>query len=208
MVALVNDCWLHLYYLHRFLPSSSGDISGNSRVGGLVGYGSSTITKSINSGTVSATIGSGSNVSGFVGFGSSIITNSSNIGAVIGTRYVGGLVGYGSTVTITNSSNSAAVSCLSYVGGLVGSSDSVYIYYSINFGDVIATDNTTALGGLIGYDTVNKDIEHSYFTGNLTSYNVNVNGILFGEKIDVTLLDEAFFIEVLGWDPFVMFKNY
>ena len=185
---------------------NSGSVSGTSRVGGLIGSGQNTITitNSMNSGSVS---GTSSNVGGLIGLGQTTITitNSMNSGSVSGTQYVGGLIGNGNKTTITNSMNSGSVSGTQYVGGLICYADSqfsqLFIYYSINFGSVIATSNTTAVGGITGFLPTTNDIEQTYYSGTITSNGLAVDGVAFGTKVtDLTTFNLAFFTTTLGWD--------
>ena len=188
---------------------NSGSVSGtSSNVGGLIGSssfgGNNTITNSMNSGSVSGT----SNVGGLIGYGSSTtITNSMNSGSISGSSVlvissVGGLIGYGQNTTITNSMNSGSVSGYSRVGGLIGSAENrLFIYYSVNFGNVIATANATAVGGITGFLPTTNDIEQTYFSGTITSNGVVVDGVAFGTKVtDLNTFNLAFFTTTLEWD--------
>lgn len=78
---------------------ASGTVSGDSQVGGLVGFNSGTISNSYASGTVSS---KSDNVGGLVGFNFGTISNSYASGTVSGNSQVGGLVGL-NYATITNS---------------------------------------------------------------------------------------------------------
>ena len=181
--------------------------SGDAYVGGLVGYGGSTIniTNSYNSGNIS-----GSNAGGLVGYSSSTIniTNSYNSGSVsaISSRsyytYAGGLVGHGYNITISNSYNSGIISATSNesytytsAGGLVGYG-SPTITDSYNSGNVSATttDNYYAYaGGLVGlrYEW-DITITNSYSLVNGYGYN--------GEACTVEQLNsKEFYTDVLGW---------
>lgn len=104
-----------------------------------------------------------------------------------------------SSVSIKNNSSGT-----SYVGGLVGFSDKIYVYYSINFGDVTATDSTTFVGGISGFIITTSDYEDAYYTSVIKSNNVVVTGKAFGTKItDLTTLNAAFFTDTLGLDQSV-----
>ena len=95
---------------------STGTVSGDYHVGGLVGRNyDGNITNSYSIGTVS---GDGY-VGGLVGRNKGSITSSYSIGTVSGDCYVGGLVGYNSG-SITTSYSTGAVSGNEDVGGLVG----------------------------------------------------------------------------------------
>jgi hypothetical protein len=180
--------------------TNSGNVSGIYFVGGLVGNGSESITNSMNSGNVT---GASGYVGGLIGYSYSItITNSMNSGNVSASGYVGGLIGDGDSATITNSYNSGQVSGIYYVGGLIGNLNfSLYIYYSANFGNVVSTTNTIAVGGITGFLPAINDIEQSYYSGSITSNGVAVDGIAFGTKVtDLSTFNLAFFTTTLEWD--------
>ncbi len=69
---------------------ATGEVSGTSQVGGLVGRNNDTVEDSYATVTVSGT----STVGGLVGLNDGTVTNSYATGAVTGTTQVGGLVGY------------------------------------------------------------------------------------------------------------------
>ena len=113
---------------------ASGNVSTTSssetHIGGLVGYGYSTITveNSNATGVISATSSSATYVGGLVGFGGGTITNSYSSGDVLSNSsasnaYAGGLLG-GGGCTIENSyamgGLSATASKEAYRGGMVG----------------------------------------------------------------------------------------
>jgi hypothetical protein len=180
---------------------NSGSVSGNEIVGGLIGYVYSHrpvfVTNSVNSGSVSGTL----NVGGLIGSGGGTITNSMNSGSVSGTSQVGGLIGSGGG-TITNSMNSGSVIGTRLIGGLVGYAyNQLFVYYSVNFGSVIATSNSTEVGGITGVLPTTNDIEQTYFSGSITSNGVEVDGVAFGTKVtDLSTFNLAFFTTTLGWD--------
>jgi hypothetical protein len=78
-VSIVNNCY------------ATGNVSGTTRVGGLVGYNSSgtSVTNCYSTGSVSGTL----EVGGLAGRNVGTVTNSYSTGSVSGTSYVGGLVG-------------------------------------------------------------------------------------------------------------------
>ena len=147
---------------------STGKVSGNSHIGGLVGSGGSdtTITASHFTGSVT---GDENNVGGLVGTtgNAATITASYATGDVTGDNYAGGLVGNSNTdTTITasyamskitgrysvrrfrTSRNVRSVSGGENIGGLVGSSSDTAI--SASYAISIVTGGDTAVGGLIG----------------------------------------------------------
>ena len=91
-------------------------VSGEGKVGALVGVNEGTITNCYSSGSVS---GTSVEVGGLVGFNEGTITNCYSSASVSGDRYVGGLVGFNFR-TITSSYSTGSVNGTRGVGGLVG----------------------------------------------------------------------------------------
>ena len=154
---------------------STGMVSGNENVGGLVGRNShgSIITNCYSTSTV---IGSEC-VGGLVGYnyrGGSIATSYSN-GTVSGDRHVGGLVGrnqegrmmVAGPGRITLSYSTSAATGIEYVGGLVGSNGGT-LANSYSSGSVTGNDH---VGGLVGFnDWIDDDelpgtVVNCYSTG-------------------------------------------
>jgi hypothetical protein len=99
---------------------STGMVSGETGVGGLVGVNSGSITTSYSAGTVSGETG----VGGLVGDNDGSITSSYSTVMVTGDDYVGGLVGFnfiGSSITTCYSTGEVSATGWE-VGGLVGDS--------------------------------------------------------------------------------------
>jgi filamentous hemagglutinin family protein len=156
--------------------TSSGNVSGQERVGGLVGYnqtdapGSGVITDSSSSASVSGT----NSVGGLVGRNTGSISNAHSTGAVSGSGdYVGGLVGNGSGGIDNSYSTSAVSGGGSYVGGLVGNT----------FGGIDNSYSTGAVsgsgdyvGGLVGNSF--GGITNSYSTGAVTGSGDYVGGLV------------------------------
>jgi len=153
---------------------STGSVSGNNSVGGLVGsnpeYG--TITNSYSTGSVSGD----HFVGGLVGYNKRAITNCYSTGSVAGKYDVGGLVGY-NWDTITNCYSTAGVSGSQHdVGGLVGGNGGTIT-------DCHSTGSVSGdryVGGLVGYSTVvvsYSRIINCYSTG-VVDGRVHVGGLL------------------------------
>ena len=121
---------------------STGDVSGNRSVGGLVGANAGPITGSYATGDVSGD----DHVGGLAGLNNSSITDSHATGDVSGDDYVGGLVGLNNS-TITDSIATGSVSGDDLVGGLVGDNDSGAIVASYSAG---STSGDYTIGGLVG----------------------------------------------------------
>ena len=92
---------------------------GFSRVGGVCGYNSSTITNCYNKGVVDGTADAAGSFGGVCGCNLGILTNCYNTGIVKGQSFVGGVSG-DNNKTITNCYNTGIVSGQSYVGGIDG----------------------------------------------------------------------------------------
>ena len=144
---------------------ATGNVSGRSNIGGLVGTNQGTITKCNAIGQVSG----GGNMGGLVGKNTGGIDDSYVTGQVLGTTKfsdcVGGLVGRSDRGSrITDSYATAKVSGRHIVGGLVGASyESSTIQSSYATGTVSGI--RSGIGGLVGklYGT----IQSSYATGNV-----------------------------------------
>ncbi len=161
---------------------ATGDVTGASRTGGLVGSISNSfpssqhkteIDHSYATGQVTGTEYTG----GLVGnnLSESIIKDSSAQGAVSGTNYVGGLVGFNGT-EISNSSATGRVNGENYVGGLVGK-NSQTIKHSYATGDVKGQEHVGGLAGSNEKWVTGGEIDHSYATGNVEGNN-NVGGLI------------------------------
>jgi hypothetical protein len=94
---------------------STGSVTGNARVGNLVGKNKGTVRDSYSTGSVTGN----ARVGGLVGVNTDTVSNSYSSGSVTGNDYVGGLVGW-NTDTVSNSYSSGSVTGNNYAGGLVG----------------------------------------------------------------------------------------
>jgi len=152
---------------------STGSITGNWEVGGLVGFNSTgTITNCYSTGTVSGRWDAG----GLVGHNRGTITNSYSSGTVSGTYwYVGGLVGENYKGTITNSYSSGTVSGDGEVGGLVG-----YNYDESTITNCHFTGSVSArgsVGGLVG-ENEEGTVTNCYSTGEVSGGRDSVGGLI------------------------------
>jgi hypothetical protein len=156
---------------------STGSVTGNEAVGGLVGQSWSTVSNSYSTGKVSGNY----DVGGLVGWNDgSYVSNSYSTGSVSGDVNVGGLVGLNTLGTIDNSYSTGSVTGNEAVGGLVGENDgTVNDCYAI--GNVIGE---SYVGGLAGasYGTVSN----SYSTGSATG-NSSVGGLVGFNGYDGTV---------------------
>ncbi|WP_175490582.1 beta strand repeat-containing protein [Pelosinus propionicus] len=141
---------------------------------GLFGCNSGTIR---NVGLAGIKVTGAMDVGGLVGSNNKTITNTYSTGTVSGSSFVGGLVGYNSTLcTIENSYSAGTVSGSAAdqtdIGGLVGG----------NYGNIKNTYSTAAvsgpkyIGGLVGYMGYGT-IENSYSTGQVAG-NSSLGGLV------------------------------
>ena len=155
---------------------ATGSVSGNERVGGLIGRADtgSTISNSYATGSVSGD----SDVGGLVGWASngSTISNSYATGSVSGNSWIGGLVGWASSgSSISNSYATGSVSGKLRVGGLVGITNSgSTISNSYTTGSVSGNER---VGGLVGIADSGSTISNSYTTGSVSG-NRRVGGLV------------------------------
>ena len=145
---------------------------GFSRVGGVCGYNSSTITNCYNKGVVDGTADAAGSFGGVCGCNLGILTNCYNTGIIKGQSFVGGVSG-DNNKTITNCYNTGIVSGQSYVGGIDGDNSGT-ITNCNNEGKVSGTEDS--VGGVSGDN--NKTITNCYNTGIVSgqSYVGGVNG--------------------------------
>jgi filamentous hemagglutinin family protein len=127
--------------------SSSGTVTGQDIVGGLVGYNEGGTVANSNS---SSPVTGGLDVGGLVGQNTGTVTQSYATGAINGDSSIGGLVGTNNGGTITQSYSVGSVNGLNEVGGLVGANVSGGISDSFSTGTVTGTDDM--VGGFVGYN--------------------------------------------------------
>ena len=158
--------------------SSTGNVSGNAYLGGVVGSAESgtVINSSFSTGNVNGTQG----LVGLVAYtdsssGQVSISGSYATGDVTGTgSEVGGLIGYTEVdATVSNSYATGAVAGGSRSGGLIGHVNKGLVTQSYATGAVNGTDN---VGGLIGYVHGGSTIIASYAQGSVEG-NDSVGGL-------------------------------
>ena len=165
----------------------TGTVAGTSYVGGFVGYTvSATLSDCVVSATVTATA-TNSYSSLFIGYAKgATVTRLKGSGQVTGKSYVGGVMGYNSSVasTITNSSIDGTVKGTSNVAGFVGYSGTALSISNSNFvGEVTGTSNN--VGGLVGYSyNAHLNINDSYVIADVTGK--AGTGGLVGNKVGMT----------------------
>ena len=133
---------------------------GFSRVGGVCGYNSSTITNCYNKGVVDGTADAAGSFGGVCGCNLGILTNCYNTGIVKGQSFVGGVSG-DNNKTITNCYNTGIVSGQSYVGGVNGYNKNGTIINCYTTGEVNGTGSH--VGGVIGMNLSNGAITNCYY---------------------------------------------
>jgi hypothetical protein len=144
---------------------STCNVTGGSRVGGLVGDNAQTVSNSYSTGSVTGI----ASVGGLMGVNGSIVSNSYATGNVTGNYYsVGGLVGenYG---TVNDSYSTGNVTGDDYVGGLVGGN-----FYESNVNSCYSIGSVTgnsSVGGLVGWNdgTVGTSFWDTKTSGQATS---------------------------------------
>jgi len=141
---------------------SSGRVSGEWAVGGLVGWNAyGTVTSNSES---TCNVNGTENVGGLVGFNAGTVSSSHySTGSVNGIKYVGGLMGYNDVGSIVSQSDSTgSVEGNENVGGLVGRNDGK-VSYSYSTASV---KGNMLVGGLVGYHGVDI-VNYSYSTGSV-----------------------------------------
>ena len=133
---------------------------GFSRVGGVCGYNSSTITNCYNKGVVDGTADAAGSFGGVCGCNLGILTNCYNTGIVKGQLFVGGVSG-DNIKTITNCYNTGIVSGQSYVGGVNGYNQNGTIINCNTTGEVNGTGSH--VGGVIGMNLSKGTITNCYY---------------------------------------------
>ena len=166
-------------------------VTGGSRAGGLVGYNiGAPITNSYATGAVTGRGQTG----GLVGYNyNSPIKNSYAIGDVTGEGQLGGLVGYNTGSKITNTYATGDVSGGFYIGGLVGSNEYDSIINSYSTG---AVTGKGGLGGLVGEITSSSETS-SYYDKETSGQDVSTLGT---EKTTLEMKTKSTY---MGWDEMI-----
>ena len=156
-----------IYHATVHSCSSTGNVTGISHTGGLVGNSDGTVSNSYASGTVvgiTFSIGGllGNNggttincyvncnvtgdvyVGGLVGYNHGTISDSYSTGNLVGSEKVGGLVGWNRDDTVSNSYSTGSVTGDVYVGGLVGYNEDTV---TDSFWDIETSGQDTSDGG-------------------------------------------------------------
>ncbi len=150
--------------------SSTGKISGDGWVGGLIGETTNQVTYSYSKVDITAT---GRVAGGLVGYTNSTITHSFATGQIDGARRVGGLVGQSNGGFITDSYATGHVTGKNRVGGLAGVNNGFGIQHSYSRGTVVGNKNT---GGLVGIANSSTDTIYSYWDQTVTGLTTSAGG--------------------------------
>ena len=163
---------------------STGNVAGDTHVGGLVGESGGTVSNSYSAVNVSGSF----EVGGLIGQNHGTVNRSYSTGSATGHEYVGGLVGWNHEGTVSNSYSSARVDGESLVGGLVGHNrGSVSNCHST--GSVTGLEN---VGGLVGRNyegTVSNSFWDIETSGQATS--AGGTGKTSAEMQDITTFSGA-----------------
>jgi hypothetical protein len=168
---------------------STGSVTGNEDVGGLVGFGES--NTQIYDSYSRCTVTGGFNVGGLAGWISGRIDNSNYIGSVTGTNFVGGLVG-NKHDTVMNCYTRAVVNGESYVGGLVGQSSSGVTLNCYSTETVTGIDH---VGGLVGNND-DGEIRNSFWDVESSGLSNSAGG---NGRTTIEMQTAGTFIDA-GWD--------
>ena len=155
--------------------NTSGTVTGEGRVGGLVGVSRGTVTRAHTTVNVTA---SGKAAGGAVGyaFQSSAINHSNASGTVSGAGYVGGLVGStaGMVTASSASGDASATSSLGVAGGLVGFAEKNSVINASNASGAVSGNRS--VGGLVGF--TNSIVTASTAVGDTTSSSREAGGLV------------------------------
>ncbi len=163
--------------LVKDLGVESVSVTGDWSVGAMVGVLYGQVNNVYSTGEVSGDIEVGGLVGSHGGIWDTIINSYSAANVTGGGDVVGGLVGYNAPDSqIVNSYATGDVSGSdNYVGGLVGNNKG-FIQQSHATGNVSGGDSN--IGGLVGSSDQGGDIYQSYATGDVTGVGYNVGGLV------------------------------
>ena len=155
---------------------SEGTVTGTARVGGLFGNlgDNKQLINSFSRANIIATASNSGGLAAEVGPGALIENSFAESGTINGSEAAGGLVGLLEGALRNSVSRVSVTSTGRRAGGAVG----VAINGTIE--NVISTEDHNfdrTSGGLVG-ELLNSDISDSYSTGNITSTNVEIGGLI------------------------------
>jgi hypothetical protein len=170
--------WIDGDAIIRNLSVTNIDVTGNSNVGGIVGWNGAIIENCHTSGSLLGTEMTGGIAGGFYG----TIDQCTSTCTITGEFTLGGIVGYSDGGTVSDCSSTGDVSGTEYIGGLMGSGMGTSIVCSSSTGTV---SGETYVGGLMGYNFGEQPVSECFSTGAVTG-NSSVGGFIGytdGEKI-------------------------
>ncbi len=185
------------------LDIKDADITGNDRVGLLVGYAvSSELYGIFTRGEVTGN----QRVGGLVGhnYFSSVIDTSASEATVTGEDLVGGLAGENaSNSTISESFASGIVTGTEKIGGLVGTNfNNATIENSYASAEI---SGTTRVGGLVGENTSSSNIDKSYSYGEISG--ISETGGFVGRNSSSTIINSYWYSEFSSIENAIGFDN-
>ncbi len=173
------------------------DVNGTGEyIGGLMGYNEGSISNSYSTGVVTGN----EYVGGLVGCNGmrgdrGHVSNSYSTAKVTGNGSIGGLVGQ-NLGSISNSSSTGLVTGANLVGGLVGFNGLVnYIGSVSNSYSTATVTGDIGVGGLVGFNT--GSISNSYSTGLVTGANM-VGGLVGFNSLYVGITSSFWDVETSG----------
>jgi hypothetical protein len=175
-------------------------VRGDSYVGGLAGYNSSSISNCYSEGSVT---GDYSYVGGLAGYNEfSEISSSYSIDSVKGHYKVGGLAGVNcNTSNIINCYSMGGVAGdSSYAGGLVGYNSNSAVSNCFSTGSVIGTGDYA--GGLIGENSSSM-ADSSYWDTETSGLSISAGGT--GKTTEIMKTNSTFLDA--GWNPDIWYMD-
>jgi hypothetical protein len=183
---------------------ATGNVIGDSYVGGLVGYQYSYNNSTISSCYATGNVSGSTSIGGLVGHqflssGAISITNCYATGNVSGTDwYVGGLVGEQYALTshcdITNSYATGNVNGTNYIGGLVGGQTGGSITGSYAIGSVRS-------------NSYSGNALSSYATGNNSLVAISIGGLVGGQQIRPSTITNSYRYQYAILNGFALTEN-
>jgi hypothetical protein len=170
---------------------SSANVTGYATIGGLIGQnGYGTVSNSYATGSVTGDV----EIGGLVGhiYYAGTVSNSYSTGNVTGEDCVGGLTG-GNWGIMSNSYSTSNVTGYTRIGGLVGWNEGGTVSNSYSTGS--ATGNSS-VGGLVGLNGYDGTVSNSYSTGSVSG-NEDVGGLV-GLNDESTVSDSFWDIQTSG----------
>lgn len=170
---------------------ASGSVSGEDRIGGLVGINYRRIESCYATGSVTGTVQAGGLVGQNCGYdGDGLLTSCYATGSVTGW-WAGGLVGYNSHGMLTSCYATGSVTGTNCVGGLVGLNNYGIICCYATGSATGTGQDSDFVGGLVGQHSGSGFLMFCYATGSVTG-GANGTGGLVGGGWEVVYLDACF----------------